>query len=172
MKSLRLKIAELDKGLWVAVLAILINIMTVGVYIYQANIMRTQQHASAWPYLEWLPSYTEDQYAVAVYNNGIGQALIQSVSLRLNDNEIPNIDSVFVLLVGTSYFPHLISTVENRVIPANASIKLFQINSAIWAEKIFGAMQSNKFEFEICYQSIYGESWTCKGTQVIESTCR
>jgi hypothetical protein len=172
MKSIQSKIAQVDKGLFIGLFAILVNIITVTVYMYQANIMRIQQHASAWPYLEWLPSYNEDQYSIAVSNNGIGPALIQSVELKLNGQPMPNIDAVFEVIMGTSYFPHLISTIENRVLPANASLKLFEINDDQWAGKVFAAMQANKFEFEICYQSIYGDAWTCKGTQVIESTCK
>lgn len=161
----------MDRGVIIGVVAIVINLITVSVYMYQASIMQTQQHAAAWPYLEWLPSFNEEQYFIEISNNGIGPALIKSTRYVVNGQEFPNIDSVFIKLIGTDYFPHLTSTVQNRVLPPGKSIRLFQINDSKWAGIIFDAMRKQKFEFEICYESIYGDQWTCKGVDVAESRC-
>jgi hypothetical protein len=44
---------SLREKIIVAFAAILISVMTLFVYIYQARIMQEQQHASVWPYIEW-----------------------------------------------------------------------------------------------------------------------
>ena len=161
-----------DIGLWIGIMAIVINIITVSVYMYQARIMQTQQHASAWPYLEWLPSYNEETYYIEITNNGIGPAIVKNVAIELDGKSFPTIDSLFVQLVGTSHFPHLTSTIRNRVLPAGKSIRLFQINGDKWAGIVFIEMRKHEFKMSICYESIYGEAWTSEGVEVMESKCR
>ncbi|WP_416866005.1 MAG: hypothetical protein ACMVP2_27575 [Imperialibacter sp.] len=161
-----------DKGLIVGVIAIAINIITVSVYVYQARIMQTQQHASAWPYLEWLAKFNEETgYKLEVKNNGIGPAIIKSVSIRINNKELANLDSMFVQLIGTDYFPHVTSPIQNRVLPPGESMLAFDVKDSEWSEKLYSAVGKVNFEYEICYESIYGDQWTCKGTEVVESKC-
>lgn len=161
-----------DIALWVGVMALVINIITVSVYILQASIMQAQQHASAWPYLEWLPSFNEETYFIEISNNGTGPAIIKKVDIILDTQAINNMDSLFIQLVGIDYFPHIISTVQNRVLPAGKSIRLFQINEPKWARKVFAEMLKHDFTMTICYESIYAESWTSMGIEVISTSCR
>jgi hypothetical protein len=159
-------------GLWIGIMAIVINIITVSVYMYQAHIMQTQQHASAWPYIEWLPSFNEETYYIEITNNGIGPAIIKHVAIELDGKSFPTIDSLFVELVGTSYFPHYISTVQNRVMPPGKSIRIFQINNEKWAGTVYSEIRKHEFKMSICYESIYGDAWTSEGMEVVESTCK
>ena len=161
-----------DIGLWVGMMAVVINIITVSVYMYQAHIMQTQQHASAWPYLEWLPSFNEETYYIEITNNGIGPAIIKNVTIELDGESFPSIDSLFVRLIGTSYFPHLTSTVRNRVMPPGKSIRLFQIDEEKWVYTVFSEMRKHEFKMRICYESIYGDAWTSEGIAVVESRCK
>jgi hypothetical protein len=164
--------SKIDTGIWIGLVAIVINVITVSVYMYQAQIMQSQQHASAWPYLEWLTSYNEEQCYIEIANNGIGPAIITTVAVKVNGKQMDNMDSLFTNLIGTTRFPHLTSTVQNRVLPAGKTIRIFQVNNEIWAGKVFMALQASHFELEICYESIYGESWTCSGTNVVKGKCR
>jgi len=161
-----------DIGLWIGIVAVVINIITVSVYMFQAHIMQTQQHASAWPYLEWLPSFNEETYYIEITNNGIGPAIIKNVAIELDGKKFSTIDSLFVELVGTSYFPHYSSTVQNRVMPPGKSIRLFQINNEKWVGTVYSEIRKHEFKMSICYESIYGDSWTSLGMEVVESECR
>lgn len=161
-----------DIGLWIGIMAIVINIITVSVYMYQAHIMQTQQHTSAWPYLEWLPSFNEETYYIEITNNGIGPAIVKNVSIELDGKPFPTIDSLFVQLIGTSYFPHYVSTVQNRVMPPGKSIRLFQINSEKWVDTVYSEMRKHELKLSICYESIYGDAWTSEGIEVIKSRCQ
>lgn len=161
-----------DIGLWIGIMAIVINIITVSVYMYQAHIMQTQQHASAWPYLEWLPSFNEETYYIEISNNGIGPAIIKNVDLNLDGKHYASIDSLFVQLTGTIHYPRFTSTVQNRVLPAGKSIRAIQINSPKWAEYVFMELRKHELKLSICYESIYGDAWTSEGRKVVESKCR
>jgi hypothetical protein len=160
-----------DLGLRIGIAAVVINIVTVSVYLYQAYIMQEQQHASAWPYVEWLPSFNEETYFIEITNNGIGPAIIKNMNIQLDGKQVANLDSLFMQLIGTTYFPHLTSTVQNRVLPPGKSIRLFQINNNKWANIVFGQMQTHQFKMSICYASVYGDAWTSEGTEVKESKC-
>ncbi|MBK8044495.1 MAG: hypothetical protein IPK21_18650 [Haliscomenobacter sp.] len=164
--------SKFDTGVAIGLVAILINIITVSVYMYQAKIMREQLHSSSWPYLEWLLVYNQEQgLKLEITNNGVGPALIKDVEMRLKGVPI-NPDSLFVELIGTDYFPHLTSRVQNRVLSPQNSIKAFQITNQEWSGKIFNNLNASRFEFLVCYESIYGDKWTTIGTEVIENGCR
>ena len=70
-----------------------------------------------------------------IRNNGIGPAIIKSVSIQLDGEEMANFDSLFVKLQGTARFPHVSSQVQNRVLPAGDSIMPIVIRDDIWAER-------------------------------------
>jgi hypothetical protein len=162
---------KINAGVAIGLIAIVINVITVSVYMYQANIMQKQQHASAWPYLEWLLIFNEESgLRLEVKNNGVGPAIVKHVDVRLK-GETLKIDSLFTELIGTDYFPHLTSLIENRVLPAGGSIKPFHISNLEWAVKVHQALQEQKFELRICYESIYGDQWVSSGTRVEEKAC-
>lgn len=162
------KKSKLDTGVAIGLVAILINLITVSVYIYQARIMREQLHASSWPYLEWILLFNEETgLKLELTNNGVGPALIKDVDMKLNGKQIKP-DSLFIELLGTDYFPHVTARIENRVLSSQNSILPFQITNQEWAEKIFLKLDSSNFEFKVCYESIYGDRWTTTGTSVIE----
>lgn len=138
-------------------------------YIYQARIMREQLHASSWPYLEWLLIFNEETgLKLELTNNGVGPALIKDVRMKLNGKEIMP-DSLFFELLGTDLFPYVTSKTENRVLSAQNSIRPFQVTNTEWANKIYIMLDSNDFEFQVCYESIYGDKWTTTGTTVTKS---
>ncbi len=157
---------RLDTGVTIGLIAILINIIMVSVYIYQAKIMREQLHASSWPYLEWQLLFNEQTgLKLELTNNGVGPALIKGVVMKLNQKEIEP-DSLFKELLGTNTFPHLTARIDNRVLSSQNSIRAFQVTNSEWAEKLFIMLNKSVFEFRVCYESIYGDQWTTTGTMV------
>lgn len=162
---------KLDTGIAIGLAAILINIITVSVYMVQANIMKKQQHASAWPYVEWLLIYNQEEgLRLEVKNNGVGPAIIRKATFLLNGQPMP-LDSMLSQAAGTTNFPRLTAVLENRVIPANGMIRPFQIKKIEWAERMYYETLSEKLELKICYESIYGEQWVSVGTQVEKKAC-
>ncbi|MEM6526052.1 MAG: hypothetical protein AAF693_19810 [Bacteroidota bacterium] len=117
--------------------------------------MNKQQELAAWPYLEWRSIYNEsDGMKLYVRNNGVGPALVKNVEMRLEETEMANLDSVFQRLMGTTRFPHLSGSIENRVLPAGESVNIITIKNVEFAERVFYELRSRKFEFDICHESI------------------
>ncbi len=160
---------KISTGVVIGLIAIGINIITVSVYIYQTNIMREQQHASVWPYLEWRSIYNQnDGFMLQVRNNGVGPALITSSKMRINGEDFLAIDSLLIEMLGTTSFPYLKGEINNRVLPAGQSINLIKSEDPKWSELLFGNLRSHQFELEINYESIYGDKWICEGLTVYQ----
>lgn len=164
---------KIDSGVLIGIIAIIINLITVSVYIYQANIMQTQQYVSAWPYLEWTMRYNNTEgLEIVVSNNGIGPAIIKGERISLNGQVMSKWDSVIVEIAGTRLLPFSRSYANNRVVPAGASLSVLKVNDPRWSEIIyFDSTFQQTFEYQLCYESVYGESWVTKGLEVIEAEC-
>lgn len=64
------------------IMALSISILALCVSVYEANIMRSQQKATVWPYLWLSQGYNSEGFSFNAGNNGIGPALIKSVEVR------------------------------------------------------------------------------------------
>ncbi len=163
---------KIDRSLLIALAAILINVITVSVYVYQTRLMQQQQYASAWPYLEWRMVYNQsDGFYMIVKNNGVGPAIIKNVSITYENEPVQELDSIMKVLADTTMFPYLYRDVNNRVIPPGGEIRPIQVNDLLLSELIYYRLIEKSFAYEICYESIYGEQWTSLGTEVVESKC-
>ena len=161
--------SKISNGLLVGLIAILINIITVVVYIYQTNIMQSQKKASVWPYIEWSTSYIQGQgFKLSLSNNGIGPALVKDINITVNGEKQENLDSLLMSLINTNQIPHIKGSLSNRVIPAGNDYNLLESNDNIWAEALYMAIKNKKFKMTIRYESIYKDQWMSTGTEVKE----
>lgn len=163
---------KIDTGLLVGLCAIGISVATLFVYIYQARIMQSQQHASVWPYIEWSHSNVDGFY-LQVQNKGIGPAIIKDAKLFLDDKEV-DLDILFNSLIGKNHegMSYQTSYVLGRVMAPGESFKVFNILEGTYATKMDSAFTKRNIRFEICYCSIYEDCWTSKGLEVGESDCK
>lgn len=141
------------------------------VYIYQTRIMQKQQHVAVWPYVEFLPSFGPHGYYIEITNKGIGPALVKNVTIKLNGKEVSDLSEMFQILTDSSFTEYGYSTVRGRVIAPSEVIRAFEISDPQYAEAIRKKMAEQKFEYEICYCSVFNECWTSRGTVITESTC-
>ncbi len=165
---------KIETGLVVGIIAIAINIITVSIYIYQSNIMKTQQHASVWPYVEWVSDYNQiDGFNLFIQNNGVGPALINDVQIVYNGEKIEEVDTLVYRILNTINMPHLISDLDSRkVLPAGDRYSFLVIKDAMWSERFFYELYHSKFDMSVCYESIYGDQWVSLGADVVEGKCR
>lgn len=140
-----------------ALIAIFISTGSLVVYLYQATIMKEQQKASSWPYLEWLPSSRPHGLCLQLENKGTGPAVIKNVNMKLNGKKVSTLDSLFFQLTDSIFEEYGYTTVNRRVISAGESFQPFFIEKEETWKRILDAMKKNNFELEICYCSIYGD---------------
>lgn len=157
----------------VAFAAILISVMTLFVYIYQARIMQEQQHASIWPYIEWdMTLSTSEGFYISIVNKGVGPAIIHSTSLEL-DGELMSdqLEYLTKLIDNLDSMSLFYTAIDNRVIGPGEEIRLFHVNNGVIGNKLLADKVFTRTKYEICFCSIYGDCWTSKGLSVVEDTC-
>ncbi len=169
----------------IALCATFVSIATLVVYIYQARvmirqaeIMQSQQHVSVWPYLETLITtmVTSDKPDEAYYeieNKGIGPAIVKQVIIKVDDVVMKGNKEVFEAMIGKTDTLSISTTaVKSRVIAPGEKIRAFHIIGDDLVKRFAIAFQKKKFEYIICYCSVYDECWTSNANIVTEGGCK
>jgi hypothetical protein len=169
----------------IALCATFISIATLIVYIYQARvmirqaeIMQSQQHISVWPYIETLTttmvsSEKPDEAYFEIENKGIGPAIAKQVTIKVDDVIMKDNNELFETMIGKTDTLSISTTaVKNRVIAPGEKIRAFHIIGDELVKKFAIAFQKKKFEYIICYCSVYKECWSSNGSVVTESDCK
>ncbi|TQV88155.1 hypothetical protein [Aliikangiella coralliicola] len=148
-----------------SICAIFLSLLAVGVALFEANIARSQQKSSVWPYLEVLGSNINGT-SWRVSNKGIGPAKIKDVKVTVNGAPIRSWKQWLVSLDSDFAWPFTQSTLNGRVVSPGESIGFIKLNpKAIekLKELIKGGVQ---IKYQICYCSVYQDCWV---TQSIDS---
>ena len=169
---------RLNTEMIVAIAAIVVSIMTLFVYIYQARIMMDQQHTSVWPYVEWtMTRYNEEaqEFYISVINKGVGPALVKETHLYLGDTlyTFGEYRKFMANLIGEGNRDALwimYSVVDNRVLAPGEEVKIFHVKN--WKDVRIPAFDFKRITYDICYCSIYDDCWTTDGTISKEGGCK
>jgi len=141
-------------------LAIIISSAAMFISLYEANIMKSQQSAMVWPYLDLSQQYNNDGFAIEVSNKGTGPAIITSVQVDYNGLPVESIDILMDSLNPKRTFGYDIlrnSTIGNQVfmsgekqvifgLPYNDETRIVQTNL-------------EKIRVRIGYKSVLEEHW-------------
>ncbi len=158
----------LNSERWINLLAIVASMGSLFMIIYQTNLTRTQQYASVMPYLElWNNSnFGPGSYELALVNNGIGPAFIESITVSYKDSTYKLDPANFleqVVGMDTSASYSYASVKKGRVVPAGQKITLIGVKDSEKNSKILKKWFANDTEVEVIYRSIYGERWAVRG---------
>lgn len=155
-----------SRDLLITLSANAVSIVTLLIFVYQTNLMRDQQHMSVWPYLEWLPSCCTVGVGgyLEIENKGVGPAIIQSVEVRYDSQEVKSVQELFTKAIGTDRFNYSTSTVDSRVMTPGETIRMYSISDINWAFQVDSILRRHNLEINICYCNVYKECWMCKGT--------
>ncbi len=148
-----------NNNTWTAV-AIFVSFCALAVSIYQAIILRNQQYAAVWPYIEPSVQYTNHTFEFIIQNKGTGPAIIKEVSLMLDGQPVSDYRLFMMDLLRQKAFTALsITSVNNSVISANQSIKML---GAELPDSLYIATTDfpKRTTVMICYCSIFGDCWT------------
>jgi hypothetical protein len=155
-----------------------------AVYIYQARvmirqaeIMQSQQHISVWPYLETLTttmvSEKPDEAYYEIENKGIGPAIVKQVTIKVDGIIMKNNNELFESMIGkTDTLAISTTAVRDRVIAPGEKIRAFHIIGDDLVKRFYTSFQKKKFEYIICYCSVYKECWTSNANVVTDGGCK
>lgn len=148
--------------------AMMISLCTLGVFIYQTNLIRKQQYLSVYPYLSMFNAYSgTENYQYILVNNGIGPAMIKSVKVKYkgltHDSDLPDFLRKHFhenKIGGDSLSTRYSNISVGRLIPANEEISVIEaVKDLTTAEILRKFINNEDLEFIIEYESIYGERW-------------
>ena len=142
--------------LTVALSAILVSLCALGVSLYEARIMREQQRAAVWPYVEILPSNNSEGSSLNLYNKGTGPAKIQAVTVSNDGTHWKNWQELLDALPGENSIRFRYSTMNGRVLASNDALEAIRM-SAKDAATIGPYLQN--IDISICYCSVYDDCW-------------
>ncbi len=156
--------------LLVSLTAVVIGVLTMFVYIYQARLMSQQMQAATWPYLEVIFSNSGDRFAINVTNKGAGPAIVKTASIQLdgvsyNDSR-KNLDSVGYLLTGKRNLLNGYTNVHNRVIAPGEVINFIEITDSTSVMLFLQSLQKHSTQLDICYCSVFDKCWRASGGKV------
>lgn len=152
--------------------AMLISVGTLMVLVYQTELIRKQQYASALPNLEIWRSRGKDYYRLIITNTGVGPAFVQKVVSRVKgkdyEMDLPHFYYEHFDQVGDTLEFISSNIVPGRVIQPGKEINMIDVQqSPVDASGWLAFMDRDSVELRITYRSIYGETWTCSNLDLI-----
>jgi len=147
----------------VAATALVVSLTTLGVYIYQARMMREQQHVSVWPCMEWNISNVGD-FHISAQNKGVGPAIIRKAELSVDGHPVKNNRELITAVLGPEWTLNWVnSTLEGRVLIPGEMIMPFRIPDPKEAMAFNEKLHGHTLGLRITYCSVYGDCWVTDG---------
>ena len=149
-----------------ALSAVVIGVCALGVSLYQASVMRSQQAimeaqqaASVWPYVEIGRSINDSGFQLLVFNQGVGPARLGAVRVRVGGETVGNWREALTRL---DYEDREAPTFDfrllhNRVLPPQERIEALTIEPDDGARSAFWAFEH--VEIDVCYCSVFDRCW-------------
>jgi hypothetical protein len=154
--------------LLIATLALLASAAASIATVVQTSTVASQLSASVWPYLTVRETVGQNDIEVALENEGLGPAIIQSAGLALDGKPLPNWHTAIRMLVAKdrSPKPHLaieVTTVRSffgkgDVVRPGATFELISLHTQIGRD-FASAADAPKLALSVCYCSILQQCW-------------
>lgn len=144
---------------WGAFAAIFISCCALLVSIYQSIILRNQQYATVWPYIEPHVEYSNHSFELLIQNKGTGPAIIKNVEMVLDGKPVKDYQQFIQALLRQDKFTAMsISAPTNSVLSAGEKV---QFLSASLPDSLLIANIDfhDRVQLTVCYCSIFGDCW-------------
>lgn len=136
-----------------AVIAALVGFLALAVSAYTAYIQRQQTRAQVWPRL--LVGFRPADRVVAIYDKGMGPAIVRSVQVYVDGKPQPDWNHVITALnLGLSERPKF-STIGSVVISPGEELHLIKFAS----DEDFAKAAGRSVDLRICYCSVLDDCW-------------
>lgn len=155
-----------------ATLALLVSVASLGVSIYEAQVLRGQQRAMSWPYIQISTGYSEDGFGIYVANKGAGPALVAGAEVFVGGVPVTNALSLIRAAAG----PDIDVNWGNVKTGSFSNIVLEPSESSILVETPWNATlrqavsdaSIEEIEVSLCYCSIFRECWVARMGETAE----
>ena len=144
-----------------SVSAIVAAIAAVLVAAYEARINREYQRISVWPRIQQSNSFVPGEpYRRIVSNVGVGPALIRSVQVSVDGVPRRTWGEIVKALLGKPAPDHVYTSLNaGAVVLPTKDVTVLQIPAGEEAQLFSDQTETPRLSIQICYSSLYGESW-------------
>jgi hypothetical protein len=175
----------------VSLSAMVVGVGSLIIILYQTQLMREAQHASALPYLAIAVSSNDDGAYITLRNVGVGPALIEDVHVRYQGRELAGDPYDFYIGLKRTGFREYISVdkvMPGRLIPAGEGIRMLgaggparvpmltellrlfdiaEVPEAWYSGEKTTRSGPGKAVIDITYSSIYGDRWRISSDAIV-----
>lgn len=161
MKNTSKKKFKLDFNLLLGLSAVFLSASALLVSIIQTNILREQQHASVWPFVQALYSYSKGSYTVGLENKGVGPAIIKDFAYYYEGKKYESTRDLFVEIFGEGRQGVGFSTIsKNYVFKSAEAVSIMTVNlpDSMINEFIY-LWEQEEVNMVVTYSDVYGNCW-------------
>lgn len=156
----------------IGVLATLVSLGTLFVLIYQSRLMREHEEKSSVPKLELWNDLSEGNYALSIFNKGLGPAIIEKVVVQYEAQDFDMDPMQFSFQYADSLSSGQSSVggsslYQGVIVQEGQKIRLMHSTdsaSTALLKMLFYFGEQKKAKLVVHYSSIYGKVWKLDGT--------
>jgi hypothetical protein len=155
-----------DRDLLAALASGFVAVLALASSIYNVYLQRQQVKAQVYPRLSFGVTWTGEDWAFVVKNNGSGPADIQSAHLRVDGHPVTSWYAAEKALVRGGPTSIGVTGSTLTMVSAGDKIHPFSVSDPSISRVMFN--ERNRLRVELCYCSTLGDCWTVSG-QGVES---
>jgi hypothetical protein len=169
-----------------SIAALVVSVSSIAIALHHGDTMDKLVKANSFPYLVGVTSDAtpdgHDQISVDFYNNGVGPADEQSLTIKLGDRYVTSVPDLISTTLGpddakaaTPVLRSMRNTIHSRFIAPKGDQFVFRIpktpENAAWWDRLDKATDSWRITY--CYCSVFNECWRVeKETHTPVAACK
>ncbi len=154
----------------IALAAVVLSVCGLFIAIYEAALIRREQRASVWPYLEVGASVEASRFEIRVRNTGVGPARVHAAAVSVEGETVSDWADLLRRAGSDAEEPGFYySLIRGRVLPRDSESEvIFRVTDAsgeaasALIESLSREMMAGRLDVTVCYCSVYEECWTSR----------
>ena len=156
---------KINVSLLLGISAVFLSASALIVSIIQTTILRDQQYATVWPYIQATAMNASGTYSYGIENKGVGPAIIKDLKYTYNGVNYDNTRKMYTALFGENYTgAGFTVTDKNYVIKSGEGLEMFSVNrpDSLISDIIY-RWEREAVNLKIIYSDVYGNCWQLDG---------
>jgi hypothetical protein len=142
---------------FVAIAALVVSLSALAVGVYEARLQREHDRAEVWPNLE-IGTFTSNGGAnVVVDNTGLGPAIVEAVTVEVDDTVRHTWYGVLRALLGDSTRSFGNTSLFDHGVRAGDRVELLRLPVSSVPTPFWP--QIGRVKIRVCYRSVFAERW-------------
>ncbi len=156
---------KFDISILIGISAVFLSASALIVSIVQTSILRDQQNATVWPFIQATFMFTKGYYSYGIENKGVGPAIIKELEYTYNGVSYGNTKKMYGALFGENFAGvGFTETNKDYVVKSGEGIELLSVNRPdSLINDIIYLWEGEEVNLKIIYSDVYGNCWQLDG---------